>query len=64
MMYTGDPRRHFQLPVAHEVEPKACARRLCLTLHGPCVISEYVKMRLLATVPALAHSYRRVREFF
>ena len=24
MMYTGAPRRAFQLPVAHAVEPKAC----------------------------------------
>ena len=23
MLYTGAPRRAFQLPVAHEVEPKA-----------------------------------------
>ena len=41
-MYTGAPRRAFQLPVAHEVEPKACTRRLWLPLYasmrefGPC----------------------------
>ena len=54
----------FQLPVAHEVEPKACTRHLWLPLYGPCVISEQVEMRLLATTPALAYSYRRVCWFF
>ena len=39
MMHTGAPRRAFQLPVAYEVEPKACTRRLWLPLYGPCVIS-------------------------
>ena len=58
MMYTGAPRRVFQLPVAHEVEPKSCTRRLWLPLYGPCVISERLEMRLLATTPALAYSYR------
>ena len=28
MMYTGALHRAFQLPFAHEVEPKACTRRL------------------------------------
>ena len=54
MTYTGAPRRVFQLPVAHEIEPKAFTRRLWLLLCGPCVISEHVEMRLLATTPALA----------
>ena len=64
MMYTGAPRGTFQLPVAHEVEPKAFKRRLWLPLYGRCMISEYVDMRLLATTPALIHSYRRVFGFF
>ena len=51
MRYAGALRRAFQLPVAHEVEPKACARRLWLPLYGPCVISEHVEMRFLATTP-------------
>ena len=46
MMYTGASRRAFQLAVAHEVEPKACTRRLWLPLYGPCVISEHEEMRL------------------
>ena len=37
-MYTGTPRRAFQLPVAH---PEAFTRRLWLPLYGPCVISEH-----------------------
>ena len=64
MIYTGAPRGPFQLPVAHEVEPKACTRRLRLPLYGSCVISDHVEIRLLATTPALAYSYRRVRGFF
>ena len=50
MMYTGAIRMTFQLPVAHEIEPKACTRRLWLPLYGPCVISEHVEMRLLANI--------------
>ena len=42
MMYTGAPRRAFQLHVTHEVEPKACTRRIWMPLYGPCVISEHV----------------------
>ena len=63
VMYKGAPHGTFQLAVAHEVEPKACTRRLWLPLYGPCVISEHVEMRLLATAPALAYSYQRVRGF-
>ena len=51
MMYTCVPCRAFQLPVAHEVEPKACTRLCDL---GAC---------RLATTPSLAYSYRRVRKF-
>ena len=58
------PRRAFQLPVAHEFEPKAFTRCFWLPLYGPCVISEHVEKRLLATTPALAYSYRRVCGFF
>ena len=57
MIYTGAHRRAFQLP-------KACTRRLWLPLYGPCVISEHVEMRLQATTPALAYSYREVCGFF
>ena len=64
MMYTSAPRRAFQLPVAHEIERKAFTRRLWLPLYGPCVISEHVEMRLLATTPALPYSYRQVRGLF
>ena len=46
MIYTGAPRRSFQLPVAHEIEPKPCTRRLWLLLCGPCVISEHVEMEM------------------
>ena len=32
------------LPVAHEVEPKACTRHLWLLLFSPCVFSEHVEI--------------------
>ena len=56
MMYTGAPRRAFQRPVAHEIEPKTCTRRLWLPLYGPCVISEHDGRKLLATIPALTYT--------
>ena len=46
MMYTGAPRRAFQLPVTHEVEPKAPTRHLWLPLYDPCVIAEHVELRV------------------
>ena len=56
-IYTGAPRRAFQLPVSHEIELKALTRRLWLPpyvrYNSPCVISEHVEMRSLATTRVL-----------
>ena len=56
-IYTGAPRRAFQLPVSHEIELKALRRRLWLPpyvrYNSPCVISEHVEMRSLATTRVL-----------
>ena len=47
LISTSGPRRAFQLPVAHEIELKACTRCLWLPLYGPCMISQHVEIRLI-----------------
>ena len=52
MMYTGAPRRAFQLSVAHEVEPKACTRRILAAAIWP--MCDLGACRL-ASAPSLAY---------
>ena len=56
MMYTGALRMALQLPVAHEIEPKACTRLLWLPLYGPCVISEHVEINITRIILLLSMS--------